>query len=148
MRQRWGFSERDEVVFAAGRLVEKKGFAYLIDAVGALASESNPAPTRATADYVPDVAALAAPSSSELRELIERFVVDRGELTPSALLPTGGQRASAPGMLRFRALVRGQRTATIGCALGNRAPTECRHVQNRTNADDRRPGRAFGLVVR
>jgi uncharacterized protein (DUF885 family) len=45
-----------------------------------LAVESNPAPTRATSDYVPDVAALATPASSELRELVERFVTDRAEL--------------------------------------------------------------------
>ncbi len=44
------------------------------------AAESNPAATRAAGDYVPDVAALATPASSELRELIERFVADRGEL--------------------------------------------------------------------
>ncbi len=45
-----------------------------------LAVEPNPAPTRPTADYVPDVAALAATQSSELRELVERFVTDRAEV--------------------------------------------------------------------
>src|ERR1039457_6952158 len=53
---------------------------FLAAAVTAFAVETNPAPTRATADYVPDVAALAATSSSELRELVERFVTDRKEL--------------------------------------------------------------------
>lgn len=46
----------------------------------AAATELNPAPTRATADYVPDVAALATPHSSELRELVERFVADLADL--------------------------------------------------------------------
>src|SRR4051812_31698340 len=44
------------------------------------AAETNPAPKRPTADYVPDVASLATPAASELRELIDRFVVDRNEL--------------------------------------------------------------------
>ena len=44
------------------------------------AAEPNPALTRATVDYVPDVAALARPAASELRELVERFVSDRSEL--------------------------------------------------------------------
>lgn len=44
------------------------------------AAENNPAATRVAADYVPDVAALALPASSELREMVERFVADRGEL--------------------------------------------------------------------
>ena len=46
----------------------------------ALAIEPNPAATRPTADYVPDVAALATPASSELRELVERFTTDQREL--------------------------------------------------------------------
>jgi len=46
----------------------------------ACAAEPNPASTRPTADYVPDVAALATPHSSELRELVERFVTDLNEL--------------------------------------------------------------------
>ena len=55
--------------------------ALLIGTVStALAAEPNPAATRATADYVPDVAALATPASSELRELVERFSSDRHEL--------------------------------------------------------------------
>jgi len=45
-----------------------------------LATEPNPATTRATTDYVPDVAALAAPASSELGELVERFSADRREI--------------------------------------------------------------------
>jgi uncharacterized protein (DUF885 family) len=45
-----------------------------------LATEPNPATTRSTPDYVPDVAALAAPASSELRELVERFSADRREM--------------------------------------------------------------------
>jgi hypothetical protein len=48
--------------------------------VVALAADPTPAATRPTADYVPDVAALAQSQSSELRELVERFVNDRGEL--------------------------------------------------------------------
>ncbi len=50
----------------------------LLAAAGA--AEPNPASTRITADYVPDVAALVTPASSELRELVERFRVDRAEL--------------------------------------------------------------------
>ena len=54
---------------------------FVFAIVGAAsAAESNPAVTRAAADYVPDVAALAVPASSELRELVERFVVDRAEV--------------------------------------------------------------------
>ncbi len=53
---------------------------FITAAVAAFAVEPNPATTRPTADYVPDVAALATPSSSELRELVERFVTDRTEL--------------------------------------------------------------------
>src|ERR1035437_3644716 len=53
---------------------------FIAAAAAAIAVETNPASTRATADYVPDVAALATPSSSELRELVERFVTDRHEL--------------------------------------------------------------------
>ena len=52
----------------------------IITAVPAFAAEKNPANTRHTADYVPDVAALAQPQSSELRELVERFVSDRREI--------------------------------------------------------------------
>jgi hypothetical protein len=56
----------------------------LILLAGALGStlsiEPNPAITRSTADYVPEVAALAVPASSELRELVERFSADRREL--------------------------------------------------------------------
>ncbi|MCX6956180.1 MAG: DUF885 family protein [Verrucomicrobia bacterium] len=44
------------------------------------AAEPNPAATRAAADYVPDVAALAVPAASELRELVERYVTDRAEV--------------------------------------------------------------------
>ncbi len=44
------------------------------------AAETNPAAARRSADYVPDVPALATPVSSELRELVERFRVDRAEL--------------------------------------------------------------------
>ncbi len=53
---------------------------FTVAASVAFALEPNPAPTRPTADYVPDVAALATPASSELRELVERFVTDRTEL--------------------------------------------------------------------
>lgn len=44
------------------------------------AAEPNPATTRPTADYVPDLAALTGPQSSELRDLVERFVTDRKDL--------------------------------------------------------------------
>src|ERR1044071_324383 len=53
---------------------------HLALSVGAIAAtlavEPNPAATRGTADYVPNVAALAMPVSSELRELVERFAAD------------------------------------------------------------------------
>src|SRR5436305_476613 len=45
-----------------------------------ISAETNPAPNRATADYVPNVVELATPVSSELRELVERFVMDRADL--------------------------------------------------------------------
>lgn len=44
------------------------------------AAEPNPAASRGAADYVPNVAALATPRASELRELVERFVADHNEL--------------------------------------------------------------------
>ncbi len=53
---------------------------FAVLAASAPAAEINLATTRATADYVPDVAALATPASSELRELVERFVTDREDL--------------------------------------------------------------------
>ncbi len=53
---------------------------FIVAATTAWALEPNPAPTRATADYVPDVTALTTPASSELRELVERFVTDRREI--------------------------------------------------------------------
>jgi glycosyltransferase involved in cell wall biosynthesis len=37
MRSRWGLGESDELVLGVGRLVRKKGFEYLIDAVAGLA---------------------------------------------------------------------------------------------------------------
>lgn len=47
----------------------------------ALAADSAPVATRATADYVPpELAQLTKPTSSELRELVERFTTDRAEL--------------------------------------------------------------------
>jgi len=56
-------------------------FALLAGALStALATEPNPSATRATTDYVPDVAALSTPSASELRELVERFSIDHREL--------------------------------------------------------------------
>ncbi len=45
-----------------------------------LAIEPNPAITRPTTDYIPELTTLAAPSSSELRELVERFSADRREI--------------------------------------------------------------------
>lgn len=62
-------------------------------AVAVLAAEPNPAATRATADYVPDVAALTTPASSELRELVERFVSDRRELERFYSVPGSARRA-------------------------------------------------------
>ncbi len=41
---------------------------------------ASPAEQRATADYVPDLTSLVRPASSELRELVERFVADRNDL--------------------------------------------------------------------
>ena len=49
-------------------------------AIVASAAEPNRAATRRSADYVPDVPALAVPMGSELRELVERFRLDRAEL--------------------------------------------------------------------
>jgi len=45
---------------------------------GAFAVEPNPVATRPPADYVPDIAALVKPASSELRELVERFTARPG----------------------------------------------------------------------
>ena len=74
--------------------------AMLISAVATgLALEPNPAATRGTADYVPDVAALTTPSSSELRELIERFTTDRREL--ERFHDTPGSAAGAQRMTEF-----------------------------------------------
>jgi hypothetical protein len=49
-------------------------------AVSLRGAENNPAIARATTDYVPDLSALTRPASSELRELVERFVADRADL--------------------------------------------------------------------
>jgi len=49
-------------------------------AVSLRGAENNPAIARATTDYVPDLRALTRPASSELRELVERFVADRADL--------------------------------------------------------------------
>ena len=65
----------------------------LAAATTVLAAEPNPAATRATADYVPDVAALTTPSSSELRELVERFVSDRRDLERFYNVPGSALRA-------------------------------------------------------
>jgi uncharacterized protein (DUF885 family) len=50
--------------------------------IGSLqAADPSPAATRATADYVPaELSALTQPASSELREMVERFVTDRDDL--------------------------------------------------------------------
>jgi uncharacterized protein (DUF885 family) len=54
--------------------------AFLIPAAGA-AGQPSPAATRPTGDYVPpEISLMTAPRSSELRELVERFVTDRDEL--------------------------------------------------------------------
>ena len=66
---------------------------FLFAASAAIAVEVNPAATRATADYVPDVAALTTPSSSELRELVERFVSDRRDLERFYNVPGSATRA-------------------------------------------------------
>jgi Bacterial protein of unknown function (DUF885) len=63
----------------------------------AAASETNPMATRAAADYVPDVAALATPASSELRELVERFVTDRADLERLYSVPGSALRARRLG---------------------------------------------------
>lgn len=67
--------------------------ALLAASAPAFAAESNPAVTRPTADYVVDVPALAKPASSQLRELIERFRVDRAELERFYSLRGSAQRA-------------------------------------------------------
>lgn len=66
---------------------------FVLPVAAALAAEVNPAATRATADYVPDLAALATPSSSELRELVERFVTDRRDLERFYSVPGSALRA-------------------------------------------------------
>src|SRR4051812_2831793 len=66
---------------------------FLAAAAIAFAAETNPAPTRATTDYVPDVAALVTPSSSELRELVERFDTDRRDLERFYNVPGSTLRA-------------------------------------------------------
>lgn len=65
----------------------------VVTAASVLAVEPNPAATRATADYVPDVVALTTPASSELRELVERFVSDRRELERFYNVPGSALRA-------------------------------------------------------
>jgi hypothetical protein len=62
-----------------------------------VASETNPMATRSAADYVPDVAALATPASSELRELVERFTADR-----KSLLEVYTVKGSALQLLRLK----------------------------------------------
>jgi len=72
--------------------------ALLFTGVGAsFAVEPNPAATRATADYVPDVAPLATPASSELRELVERFTTDWRELERLYNVPGSTVRAEQMG---------------------------------------------------
>jgi len=58
-----------------------------------LRCEKNPAASRPIADYVPDVAALAKPQSSELRELVERFVGDRREIERFHSVPGSAVRS-------------------------------------------------------
>ncbi len=53
----------------------------------ASALEPNPAAHRPAADYVPDVAALATPTSSALRELVDRFASDQRELERCFTVP-------------------------------------------------------------
>ena len=66
----------------------------LVTAVAsAFAAEKNPAATRPIADYVPDVPALAQPQSSELRELVERFVSDRREIERFHSVPGSAVRS-------------------------------------------------------
>ena len=64
----------------------------VITAAFAFAAEKNPAASRPIADYVPDVAALAKPQSSELRELVERFVGDRREIERFHSVPRSAVR--------------------------------------------------------
>jgi hypothetical protein len=56
-----------------------------------------PQPQRPAENYVPDLAALAKPVSSELRELVERFVKDRDDLGEFYSVP-----GSALRLRRFR----------------------------------------------
>ena len=54
--------------------------AFLASAEGDF-RHGQPAPTaRAAADYVPNLAALAKPATSELRDLVERYRTDRDAL--------------------------------------------------------------------
>ncbi|MEY2881527.1 MAG: hypothetical protein RLZZ15_3907, partial [Verrucomicrobiota bacterium] len=70
----------------------RPAFLLLIN-VAAFAAEPNPTATRATADYVPDVPALATPVSSDLREMVERFVSDRRDLERFYNVPGSALRA-------------------------------------------------------
>ncbi len=70
---------------------------FCILAATAFAAEPNLAATRAVADYVPDVAALTTPASSELRELVERFTADQRELERFYNVPGSAVRAERMG---------------------------------------------------
>jgi len=70
---------------------------FLTVAFPAFAVEPNPAATRPTADYVPDLSALTTPSSSELRELVERFTSDEEDLERFYHLPGSAVRTLRMG---------------------------------------------------
>jgi len=67
------------------------GLAGAVSAARADLVQPTPAATRPTAAYVPaEIATMTAPASSELRELVERFVSDRDELRRFYDVPGSG----------------------------------------------------------
>jgi glycosyltransferase involved in cell wall biosynthesis len=89
-RRAWGAEAGDEVVFAAGRFVKKKGFEYLLDAVAALA------PRRARLRLV---LAGGGDLEGELRDRIHRLGLDG--------------RVTLPGIVGQDDVGRGQAAADV-----------------------------------
>ena len=90
-RAAWGLTDGDFVVFSAGRFVRKKGFEYLIDAVGRL---------RAGTPHLRLVLAGGGDLDGELRERLQRRGVDS-----AAVLPGIVPHAAMPGALAAADLV-------------------------------------------
>src|ERR1700684_290047 len=63
------------------RRLAPTGLSLLLAISCAAALPPSPAAQRATGDYVPpEISSMTRPQSSELRELVERFVADRDEI--------------------------------------------------------------------